>query len=369
MICRFICLRLKRKHQQMGQRRSANAVLEMPPTSPPITWIEIIQPVAKNEAVVVECIAKADNIHEKIKESILIPLTILIIGINVAILFLVVIDKRFYNPKVAFISTLGVADLFVGVVSVGTLITKANEKTYEHCLIRIGFTVTTCVASILSLMCIALERFIAITYSLNYKSVVSKNRVVGAIAAIWIISVVVGFLPLMGWKNNHYQQYCSYLYVLPANYIIFITVFGAIIPLGIMVVIYIKLYRNARFHIKRIEALENIMVVERLRRNMGILRMSARSWRSLKTMIYVFGCVLITWSPFIVASFVQITVGKDMCILKDIVGTHLLVLGFSNSFLNPLIYVLRTKDFQERVKERLERYKVCASYNPNNNNE
>lgn len=351
----------------MRQRKSANIIVEMT-TFATVPWLEILQPVAKNDVTIVECVAKADNIHEKIKEGILIPLTILIIGINVGILFLVIIDKRFHNPKVAFISTLGVADLFVGVVSVGTLITKANEKTYEKCLIRIGFTISTCVASILSLMCIALERFIAITYSLKYKSVVSRNRVTLTIAAIWIISVAVGFLPLMGWRNDHYQQYCSYLYVLPANYIIFITVFGALVPFSVMFIIYIKLYRNARLHIKRIEALENIMVVERTRGNMGILRLSNRSWRSLKTMIYVFGCVLITWSPFVVASFVQITVRQDMCILKDIVGTHLLLMGFSNSFLNPLIYVLRTKDFQEKVKEKFERYKICASYSPGNNN-
>ena len=341
----------------------------MPATLPPIAWIEIIQPKLEHEASVMTCVSKADNVHERIKEAILIPLTILIIGINVSILFLVVMDKRFHNPKVAFISTLGVADLLVGVVSVGTLLTRANEKNYDTCLIRIGFTISTCVASILSLMCIALERFIAITYSLNYKSVVSKNRVIGTITAVWVLSMVVGFLPLVGWRNEHYFQYCSYLYVLPPNYIISTTVVGAILPFSIMFVIYIKLYRNARFHIKRIEALENIMVVESTRRNMGILRLSSRSWRSLKTMIYVFGCVLVTWSPFFIATFVQITVGQDMCVLKDIVGTHLLVLGFSNSFLNPLIYVLRTKDFQEKVKERFERCKLCAVYSPDNNNE
>lgn len=352
----------------MGRRRFANAFMDMP-TTVSSTLVKIIHSDGKNGDSTVHCLPRADNIHEQIKEGILIPLTILIIGINMSILFLVVTDKRFYNPKVAFISTLGVADLFVGVVSVGTLITKANEKTYDHCLIRIGFTISTCVASILSLMCIALERFIAITYSLNYKSLVSRNRVAATIAAVWIVSMGIGFLPLLGWRNDSYYQYCSYLYVLSPNYIISITIIGALVPFSVMFVIYIKLYRNARFHIKRIEALENIMVVESTRRNMGILRMSSRSWRSLKTMVYVFGCVLFTWSPFVIGTFVQISVGQDMCVLKDIVGTHLLVLGFSNSFLNPLIYVLRTKDFQEKVKERFERYKLCASYTPDNNNE
>lgn len=120
------------------------------------------------------------------------------------ILFLVVMDKRFYNFKVVFIFIFGVVDFFVGVVFVGILIMKVNEKIYDYCFIWIGFIIFICVVFIFSLMCIVLEWFIVIIYFLNYKLFVFKNRVVVIIVVVWIVLMGIGFLFLFGWRNDSY---------------------------------------------------------------------------------------------------------------------------------------------------------------------
>ncbi|XP_050391250.1 adenosine receptor A2b-like [Patella vulgata] len=51
------------------------------------------------------------------------------------------------------------------------------------------------------------------------------------------------------------------------------------------------------------------------------------------------------------------------CYLKDIVGTYLLLLGFSNSFFNPLIYAFRSKDFRVDFSSMVRR--VCHKINCN----
>lgn len=303
------------------------------------------------------CDADPDNLHEKIKQVALIPLSVLIISCNFAVIIFMAVNKHFHSPTYFLIGCLGMADSFVGFVSIGTLITHARESTLDTCLIRIGFSIASCVASLMFLVCIAIDRYIAITQTLLYKQIVTETKVGAVTILVWTFSLCFGFLPLMGWKRDEYRHYCSFLYVLPDNYVILLFVVGAFIPFFVMLVIYIKLYKNTKIHIKRIEAIENLHLDTR--NNNGPLGISLRTWKSLKTLTVIIGCVFLTWIPLIITSIVQITLGHKACFLKDIIGTHLLILGYSNSFLNPLIYAFRSKDFREKVKKKFCRKHVC----------
>ncbi|VDI00478.1 G protein-coupled receptor 119 [Mytilus galloprovincialis] len=330
-----------------------------------IKWIDILQPTFKNRNIQcslwnscenlevvdsknfsnsLKCISTTDSIHENIKQICLIPLTILIIAINVCVLLVIAVNKKFHNTTYMLIAALGFADLCVGFVSIGTLVTRASEKTLDLCLVRIGFTIAACIDSLLVLMLIAIDRYIAVFKGLRYIQIVKRERVIFGIILVSIISIAVGFLPLMGWRVSTYNKYCSFLYVVPANYIIVLFSSCVFIPITAMFVIYGRLYKNAQIHIKRIESIENIT---QPRLSNGQLRISARTAKSLKTLTVVFGCVLLTWMPFLITSIAQIICEDKTCFLKEIVGTHLLILGFSNSFLNPVIYALGTKDFRE----------------------
>ncbi|XP_053404980.1 glucose-dependent insulinotropic receptor-like [Mercenaria mercenaria] len=298
------------------------------------------------------CSQLPDNVNEKIKQKELIPLTILILSTNFLVLLFIIVNKRFHTPTYIFVASLGVADLFVGFVSIVTLATKANEKSQDMCLARIGFTVAAISASVWSLTCVALDRYIAVTRALLYKSIMTKRKTVTGIACSWLFSMVVGFLPLAGWKNDSYKFYCSFMYVLPKYYIVFLFSVSAVIPLTTMFIIYGILFKSARFHIKQIEIIEKLQSDKRNSRMFGI---SSRNLRSIKTFAAILGCVVITWLPFLIATTVQIIQTTGNCTLQEVIGTHLLVLGFSNSFLNPLIYALGTKDFRAKVGQVFKR--------------
>lgn len=302
------------------------------------------------------CSPDSDSIHENIKQICLIPLTILIIGINVCVLVVILTNKRFHSTTYTLIAALGIADLCVGFVSIGTLITQASEKTLELCLIRIGFTIAACIDSLLFLMLIAIDRYIAVFRGLRYIQIVTKGRILVGICLASVISLIAGFLPLMGWRVEFYYNYCSFQYVVPAIYIMFLFSSCVLIPILVMFTIYGRLYRNAQFHIKKIESIENIT---QPRPTKGQLRISPRTAKSLKTLMIVFGCVVLTWMPFLATSVAQIIRGDSACYLKDIVGTHLLLLGFSNSFLNPVIYAIGTRDFREKFIQKCFRRFQC----------
>ncbi|KAL3848353.1 hypothetical protein ACJMK2_019221 [Sinanodonta woodiana] len=294
-----------------------------------------------------EPVGNWDNIDERIKHIALIPLTILILITNFIVLTFIAANKKFHTPTYIFVASLGIADIFVGCVSIVTLTTRANEPTQNLCLLRIGFTVASVMASMLSLTSIAIDRYIAITKALTYNLIMTRSRTFLCIILSWIISLVFGFSPLMGWNNAYYGQYCSFMYVMTTSYIVVLFIIAAVIPMSLMFFIYITLFLNAQVHIKRIQAIENIYAE---RKNSGLFGISKRNLRSVKTFSAVFGCVVITWLPFMITTVVQIICGDSVCFLKDIIGTHLLVLGFSNSFLNPIIYAIGTKDFRSKVK-------------------
>ena len=300
------------------------------------------------------CVQTADNIHEHIKQIELIPCTVLILFTNFTVLMFIFANKNCRTPTYIFVASLGVADLFVGFVSIVTLATKANEHELDLCLVRIGVTIASLAASVLSLTCVALDRYVAITRALLYTSIMTKRKAIVGVIISWTFAFAIGFAPLIGWrKQGTYEQYCSFIYVLPSSYIITLFITSAFIPITVMFIIYVILFKNAQFHIKNIEAIEKIHAVSE-RNNSGLFGISTRTLRSIKTFAAVFGCLVVTWCPFLIATVIEISDPQSACILKDIVGTHLLVLGFSNSFLNPIIYALGTKDFRTKVKKMFQ---------------
>lgn len=59
-----------------------------------------------------------------------------------------------------------------------------------------------CTASILNLCAISLDRYVAVTRPVTYPSIMSTKRAKSLIAGIWVLSFVICFPPLVGWKDK-----------------------------------------------------------------------------------------------------------------------------------------------------------------------
>lgn len=71
------------------------------------------------------------------------------------------------------------------------------------CRIWLAVDVWMCTASILNLCAISLDRYVAVTRPVTYPSIMSTKRAKSLIAGIWILSFVICFPPLVGWKDEH----------------------------------------------------------------------------------------------------------------------------------------------------------------------
>lgn len=70
------------------------------------------------------------------------------------------------------------------------------------CSIWLAVDVWMCTASILNLCAISLDRYVAVTRPVNYPSIMSSSRAKILIAGVWVLSFVICFPPLVGWKDS-----------------------------------------------------------------------------------------------------------------------------------------------------------------------
>lgn len=70
------------------------------------------------------------------------------------------------------------------------------------CRIWLAVDVWMCTASILNLCAISLDRYVAVTRPVTYPSIMSTKRAKSLIAGIWVLSFVICFPPLVGWKEQ-----------------------------------------------------------------------------------------------------------------------------------------------------------------------
>ncbi|XP_061392277.1 octopamine receptor Oamb-like, partial [Musca vetustissima] len=70
------------------------------------------------------------------------------------------------------------------------------------CRIWLAVDVWMCTASILNLCAISLDRYVAVTRPVTYPSIMSTKRAKSLIAGIWVLSFVICFPPLVGWKDQ-----------------------------------------------------------------------------------------------------------------------------------------------------------------------
>lgn len=73
------------------------------------------------------------------------------------------------------------------------------NPTYAHSL---SSPTCSCTASILNLCAISLDRYVAVTRPVSYPSIMSTRRAKSLIAGLWVLSFVICFPPLIGWRNE-----------------------------------------------------------------------------------------------------------------------------------------------------------------------
>ena len=229
--------------------------------------------------------------------------------------------------------------------------------------------------SILSICLSSFDRWYAISRPLKYRAnrngLKRKARV--AVIVIWIYSVIFAVIPELGWNppgdSDGFVDDSNYCYFdIYFEYSILSSIIHFILPSIITAFLYYKMFKAMKaytLHRRRMSSGSDYShpwspTQRNYRKEM---RTNFRhSVKLAKSYALIGSLLILTWCPHSIFSIAQ-----NICLqqnsrnygcgfIRDIkaeTSNSLIILGYSNSALNPIVYVLRFKQFRLTLREWL----------------
>lgn len=266
---------------------------------------------------------------------------LLIIAENAVVLLAIWKNKKFHLPMYYLLGNLTLSDLLAGFTYMMNIIMSgANTLSMTPMLwfLREGGVFIMLAASVISLLAIAIERHVTMVRMKPYQGD-KLGRMFALIGASWVLSVVLGVLPILGWNCIGNLDQCSTVLPLYAkSYILFcITVFSAV--LMSIVVLYVRI-----FYIVKSNTQKLVLTPQRK----GLYRKSQKYMALLKTVTIVLGVFIACWLPLFILLLMDFCCPAQKCkvLLK---ADYFLGIAILNSLLNPIIYTLTSKDMRRAI--------------------
>ena len=288
----------------------------------------------------------------------------LTIGGNILVCLSPVISCKLRTVTFNFLVSLAVADLLLGVT---VLPFSAISALTTHwwfgvifCNIYISCDVLFSTASILHLLVISLDRYIAITRPYSYKSKMDHYKSGVVITFVWIVSFCVSFIPVhLGWNtpNGHVQNYDTpgrCVFTWNTSYNLFDGIMLFFVPLFLMCAVYVRIVLIANRQAKAIgKVMVNPYRNESTCNNTHHKQIDEH--KAIKIIAIVMGCFVVCWVPYF-TMFTFTTVCDWQ--ISDVCYQVALWLGYTNSLVNPLIYGLLNREFRRAFKIILSCFKL-----------
>ena len=182
-------------------------------------------------------------------------------------------------------------------------------------------------ASILGVLALIVDRFLAVYLHLRYQEIVTPKRVVSILILSWVISTIVS-LP---WITHEYHDFLS----------IFLNIF-LITCLITIAFLQCKIYSIVRRHRFQIRAQQGSIQTEDETR-----ATFERQKSSVRSAFYIYLLLLACYLPYIFAEFaLRNFEGRMLMIFHEYTMTLMLV----NSCLNPLIYCWKLRHIRRTIR-------------------
>ncbi|XP_019752858.1 sphingosine 1-phosphate receptor 3a [Hippocampus comes] len=264
------------------------------------------------------------------KTAVLLLICVLIVLENLTVLLALWRNKRFHSRMYFLIGNLALSDLLAGVAYVVNIFTSGSRTyflTPAQWLAREGSMFVALSASTFSLLAIGIERHMTMV-RLRPCETAGRGRLLGLLAACWLVSVLLSALPSLGWNCLDDLGSCSTVLPLYAkSYVAFcISVFSAL--LVAIIILYIRIYRLVTSSGRRVSS-----------------RPSECSLALLRTVVIVLGVFVVCWAPLFMLLLLDVGCSPNGCpVLYEV--DWFIALAVLNSALNPLIYTLSSREMR-----------------------
>ncbi|XP_053174272.1 adenosine receptor A1-like [Scomber japonicus] len=267
------------------------------------------------------------------------------------------------EPTFCFLVSLAVADFLVGVAAVplAVLLDGWVNMTSDLCLLLSCVVLVLTQASVLSLLAIAVDRYLRLHTPHRYKAVATQQRTCLAVSVCWILSCLLGFTPMFGWHNystlasdstntsssSFISPPCTFLSVISLPFMVYFNFLGCVMaPLLVMTFLYIRIFWSLQSRLKDSspQAQASLLRERRLACSLAlVLILFAGCWIPLHLM----NCLLLFHGP--------------KAVTQGTLYTGIL-LSHANSAVNPVVYAYRIPKIQQAYSQtwsRLMRLNCC----------
>ncbi|XP_042281079.1 melanocortin 5a receptor isoform X2 [Thunnus maccoyii] len=240
----------------------------------------------------------------------------LILGIislleNILVITAIVKNKNLHSPMYFFVCRqLVVEDHFI----------RQMDNVFDSMIC------ISVVASMCSLLAIAVDRYVTIFYALRYHNIMTVRRAGCIIGGIWTFCTGCGIIFII------YSDTTPVIICL-------VSMFFAM--LLIMASLYSHMFMLARSHVKRIAALPGYNSIHQ-----------RASMKGAITLTILLGIFIVCWAPFFLHLILMISCPRNLyCVCFMSHFNMYLILIMCNSVIDPLIYAFRSQEMRKTFKE------------------
>ena len=283
-----------------------------------------------------------------------LQLFLAIVGIIGNFLVILVYKKniKLRSPTNTFIAALALADLFTSICCIPhPTLSYVPENGAGLLFCRLVFSKNimwiTIVASIFTLTMTSIERWVAVVYPTKYKEIFTMQRTKLIIAISWMFSFFINTVSYyVTFVENHecilrywspgYKKFLGYMYFIVEYFV----------PMGLMMAANLKTIQALKLQAKALMARNESL-------NSPAFSLLRARRRVIEMLLIVIISFFVCWTPdqiFFLLYNIDVISSKY---LYGHIYSIFVVLAYSNSCINPIIYAFKNKNFRKALMQQV----------------
>ncbi|XP_029775844.1 melanopsin [Suricata suricatta] len=263
------------------------------------------------------------------------------------------------TPANMFIINLAVSDFFMSFTQAPIFFTSSLYKRwlfgeagcefYAFCGALFGIT------SMITLMAIALDRYLVITHPLATIGVVSKRRAAFVLLGVWLYALAWSLPPFFGWSAyvpEGLLTSCSWDYMsfTPSvrAYTMLLFCFVFFLPLLVIIYCYIFIFRAIR---ETGQALQTFRAYEGGGRSPWQRQRLQREWKMAKIELLVILLFVLSWAPYSIVALMAFAGYAH--VLTPYMNSVPAVIAKASAIHNPIIYAITHPKYRMAIAQHL----------------
>ncbi|XP_042346644.1 cannabinoid receptor 2 [Plectropomus leopardus] len=253
------------------------------------------------------------------------------------------------RPSYLFIASLALADVFASCFFTTSfldfhLFRRSDGPTAY--LFKLGGVTMAFTSSVGSLLLTALDRYLCIQQASSYKVLLTRRRAVLSLLILWSATILISFLPLMGWRcPTGLNPPCSRLFpYINQGYLACWTSFTLVL-LALILGAYALILWKAHRHESAMTSLQGAAGTGQAR-----MRMDIRLARTFGLILLI---LVSCWLPAL--SFMLADVSVLLTHTQQRAFAFCSTLCLVNSAVNPLLYALRCRELRVALQQLVQR--------------